>query len=91
MSISELLENLSNFECYLYIPNHDCTVISLSETWLNDNGNDLYGLWVTMSLAIIELIQLVQGRQFVLKIIFISQKDHTSPILVQTVKQSSLK
>ena len=31
-------------EHYLNILNHDFTVIELSETWLNDNDSDLYGL-----------------------------------------------
>ena len=44
MSISEVPKNRGNFENYLNILKHDFTVIVLSETWLNDNHGDLYGL-----------------------------------------------
>ena len=45
MLISEVQEkNLGAFENYLNILKHEFTVIGLTETWLNDNDFDLYGL-----------------------------------------------
>ena len=45
MLISEVQEkNLGAFENYLNILKHEFTVIALTETWLNDNDCDLYGL-----------------------------------------------
>ena len=43
VNIRSARKNLGNFENYLNMLNHDFIVIGLSETWLNDNDNDLYG------------------------------------------------
>ena len=44
VNIRSARKNLGDFENYLNMLNHDFTVIGLSETWLNDNDSDLYGL-----------------------------------------------
>ena len=44
VNIRSARKNLGDFENYLNMLNHDVTVIGLSETWLNDNDSDLYGL-----------------------------------------------
>ena len=44
VNIRSARKNLGDFENYLNILNHDFTIIGLSETWLNDNDSDLYGL-----------------------------------------------
>ena len=88
VNIRSARKNHGDFENYLNMLNHDFTVIGLSETWLNDNDSDLYGL---CGYKVIELIELVEGWQFVFKIMFVLQRDQTCPILVKIVNQSSLK
>ena len=44
VNIRSARKNLGDFENYLNMLNHDFTIIGLSETWLNDNDSDLYGL-----------------------------------------------
>ena len=44
VNIRSARKNLGNFENYLNMLNHDFTVIGLSETWLNDDDINLYGL-----------------------------------------------
>ena len=44
VNIRSARQNLCNFGNYLNGLNHYFTVIGLSETWLNDNDSDLYGL-----------------------------------------------
>ena len=91
INIRRARQFVDNFENYLNMLNHDFTVIGLPETWLNDNDSDLYGLCGYKAYAIIELIELVEGWLFVLKVMFISKRDQTSFILMNIVRQSSLK
>ena len=44
VNIRSARKNLGAFENYLNILKHEFTVIGLTETWLNDNDFDLYGL-----------------------------------------------
>ena len=44
VNIRSARKNLGAFENYLNILKHEFTVIALTETWLNDNVCDLYGL-----------------------------------------------
>ena len=44
VNIRSARKNLGAFENYLNILKHEFTVIALTETWLNDNDCDLYGL-----------------------------------------------
>ena len=44
VNIKSARKNLGAFENYLNILKHEFTVIGLTETWLNDNDFDLYGL-----------------------------------------------
>ena len=46
VNIRSARKNLGAFENYLKILKHGFTVIALTETWLNDNDCDLYGLSV---------------------------------------------
>ena len=45
VNIRSAKKRLGNFENYLNILKHDYTVIGWSETWLNHNDGDLYGLY----------------------------------------------
>ena len=45
VNIRSARKNLGDFENNLNMLNHDFTIIGLSETWLNDNDSDLYGLY----------------------------------------------
>ena len=69
--------------------NHDFTVIGLSETWLNYDDSDLYGLCGYKVIGHHRVNRAGGGWRFVF--MFISKKDQTSPILMKIVKQSSLK
>ena len=65
------------------MPNHDFTVIGLSETLLNDNDSYLYSLCGYKILCHHRVSSAGRGWHFVFKVMFMSKKDQTSPILMK--------
>ena len=44
VNIRSIRKNLSEFEIYLQLLDHELTIISLTETWLNDSSCEIYGI-----------------------------------------------
>ena len=44
VNIRSIKKNLSEFETYLQLLDHEFTVIGLTETWLNDSSCEIYGI-----------------------------------------------
>ena len=91
MSISEVPDLYGNFETYLIISNHDMTAIGLSETRLNDNGNDLPGLCCNKIIGHHKVDGAGGGLAVCVSDHVYLKEKKPSLILMNFMKQSSLK